>query len=109
MKRPTLFPAIAVLCGVVLAWNALAPATPYSGTLAATGGGLGDYCVGTTQFLCTWESPECVDTYIEVCTGYTTSGRICEPADEYWKEPCTAHCSWQYCPTKLWEECNLNW
>jgi hypothetical protein len=38
MKKLTLFPTGAILLGVLLAWSAFAPATPYTGTLATIGG-----------------------------------------------------------------------
>ena len=107
MKKPTLFPAVGLLLGVVLAWSALAPGAPYSGTLAATGGG--DYCLGVTTVYCKVLSPECEGeyTFIERCYGYTTSGYTCGDYDAGdWNHPiCRAHCSWQYCPSDRWQYC----
>ena len=39
MKRPHVLRAGGLLLGVLLAWSALAPDEPYSGSLALIGGG----------------------------------------------------------------------
>ena len=96
MKKLTLFPAGGLLLGVLLAWSALAPATPYTGTLA-TAGGADWQCTGQEWINCQELSPECVDHGVYYCVEWTTSGKgHCQP---FGGNYCYAHCWWQYCPS----------